>query len=302
MLYLASTKAMNNSRTLDTNRIITAIILSVAAALCYSTMSLLAKLAANETTGSMTVFFRSTVSLFWIISILSYRQLRGKHFPVKTKYLGVHLIRAICSFTSMLSLYYALKYVPLADATSLAVTYTLFIPILSLIFFGTKTNIKNWLALAAGFIGIIFILKPLNNNFDPTTLIALISGVTTAGSLVGVHELAKEEKPETIMLYFFSLTFILGGIFTIFNWKTPSSSILTTLFMVGITGTAYQDLVTRAMSYAPPKIVAPLLYFSMIFSGIFDWLFWHNTPDHFFWIGTLLVTIGCVFSIKYTRN
>lgn len=293
---------MNNSTTIDSKRIIRAILLSITATLCYSIMTLLVKLVAKDTTESMTVFFRTIVSLFWITLVLSYKKLRGKQFSVKTKHLGLHLTRSISSFISMFSLYYALRYVPLANATSLAMTYTLFIPILSFIVFGTKTNTKNWLALGAGFIGIVFILKPYSNNFNPIALIALISGVTTAISLVGVYELAKDEKPYTIMLYFFPTTFILSGILTIFSWKTPGLNTLTILLLIGITGTAYQDLVTRAMSYAPPKIVAPLLYISLIFSGFFDWIFWHHILDLSFWIGTLLVALGCIFSIKYTKT
>jgi drug/metabolite transporter (DMT)-like permease len=293
---------MNDLKTISSKRLIRAIILTVAASCCYSIMTLLAKLVAGNTTGSITVFFRSIISLLWIISILGYKKLRDKQFSIKTKHFGLHLLRAGCSFTSMLSLYYALKYVPLADATSLAITYTLFIPILSFIFLDTRTNIKTWLAIITGFTGIVFILKPYSNDFNPITLIALISGITTAGSMVGVHELAREEKPETIMLYFFSLTFILSGIFTIFNWETPSLNILITLFMIGIAGTAYQDLTTRAMSYAPPKIVAPLLYFSIIFNGLFDWVFWHHIPDLYFWFGTTLIAAGCIFSVKYTRT
>jgi len=292
---------MQNSRTIDSKRIIRAVILGVAASFCYSIMTLLVKLVANDTTENMTVFFRLAVSLFWIMLVLGYKKLQGKQFTVKTKHLGIHIIRAVCSFISILSFYYALRRVPLVDATSLALTYALFIPILSFIFFGTKTSTKNWLALIAGFIGIIFILKPYSNNFNPVALIALIAGLATAGSLVGVYELAKEEKPYTIMLYFFPITFALNGILTIFIWKTPSLNTLIVLLMSGVAGTAYQELITRSMSYAPPKIVAPLLYSSIIFSGFFDWIFWHHIPDLYFWIGTFLVALGCFFSVRYTR-
>ncbi len=293
---------MNRPEKTNSNRIIRTIIFTIIAAICYSIMTLLVKLIAKNTTESMTVFFRTTVSLFWIILVLNYKKLCGKEFSLKTKHFGLHLIRATSSFISMFSLYYALRYVPLADATSLAMTYTLFIPILSLIVFGTKTNIKTWLALIAGFVGITFILKPYSHNFNPITLIALISGITTAISLIGVYELAKDETPYTIMVYFFSLTFVLSGICTIFSWKTPDSGTLTTLLLIGITGTAYQELITRAMSYTPPKIVAPLLYFNIVFGGLFDWIFWRHAPSMYFWFGTLLIALGCIFSIKHTEH
>jgi len=294
---------MNDLQTLNSKRIIHAVILGVMAALCYSIMNLLVKLFVGDTTVSMIVFFRCVVALSWLTLILFFKRLRGEHFTIKTKHFGLHLLRAISGFIVILSFFYALQYVPLADATSLAMTYTLFIPILSFIFLGTKTSLKSWLALLIGFIGIIFILKPYGDNFNPMVLVVLITSISTAVSLLGIHELLKRnEDPFTILLYFFSLTLIFSGICTIFSWKTPSLTTLIYLFLIGAIGAAYQELLTRSLSYAPPKIVSPLLYFSVIFSCFFDWIFWARIPDLYFWIGMTLVAFGCIFSIKYAKS
>lgn len=293
---------MQQLEKIGTKRIIYATTFGILAACCHSVATLLAKLIANNTTESVMVFFRLMVSLFWVLSVFATKRLTKKQFSIKTNQFGLHLFRAISGFITIFSLYYALKYVPLVDANSLALTYTLFIPVLSYVFLGTKTNYKNWLALIAGFIGIIFILKPYGSDFNPMGLMALISGIATAVTLLSIHELAKKDKPYTIMFYNFHLTFILSGIFAIFNWKTPNLTTLAILFLIGIIGTAYQELLTRALLYAPPKIVSPLLYFSVIFSGFFDWVFWHHMPDIYYWIGMTLVASGCIFSIKYAED
>lgn len=287
---------------LESKRITRAIIIGIIASLFYSVMTLLAKLAANNATESMTVFFRFTVSLFWILSVITFKHLRGKPIQIKTKHIKLHLFRAFSGFIAMLSLYCSLRYLPLANANSLAMTYTLFIPILGLIFLATKTNVKNWLALIAGFIGIVFILKPYGDGFNPMAFMALLSGLATAASFLGIHELAKDDEPYTILLYYFPLTFVLSGIFTIFSWKTPDLSTLMILLAIGVTGTIYQELLTRALSYAPPKTISPLLYLSIVFSGVFDWIFWHNIPDLYFWIGMTLVGLGCIYSIKHSHS
>lgn len=279
-----------------------ATILGISAALCYSVMTLLVKVVSPGTTESMTVFFRFTISLLWVMTVLGYKKIQGKHFQIKTKHFGLHITRALASFIAMFALYYSLKYVTLVKANALAMTYTLFIPVLGAIFLRTKTSLKNWLALVCGFIGIIFILKPFGGTFNPKALMALISGIAIAVSFLGVYELAKEDKPYTIMLYYFPLTFVISGIFTIFSWKTPDLKTLGYLLMIGIVGTAYQDILTRALVYAPPKTIAPLLYISMIFSTIFDWLFWHNIPHTLFWFGAILVVAGCILSIRTTEN
>ena len=289
---------MSNIETIKLNYIKRAVILGIIASFFFSIMSLLVKLASEGATESMTVFFRFSVGLIWVIIVLSYKRLKGKQFTIKTKHFGLHILRAISAFIAMFTLYRSFKYVPLADANSLAMTYTLFIPILSFFFFGTKTSAKNWLALLTGFIGIILILRPFGNEFNPAVLLALISSVAIALSFIGIYEVAKYDKPYTIMLYFFPLIVILSGIAMIFSWKTPDLYTLAILLMTGVAGTIYQELMTRAMSYAPTKIIAPLLYFGVIFSGAFDWLFWGHIPSIYFWAGTILIATGCFFSIK----
>ena len=293
---------MNEPETVRINYTKRAIVYGVIASLFCSIMSLLVKLIADDSTQSMNVFFRFSTSMIWVLTVLSYKRLRGKQFTVTTKHFGLHLIRATSAFIAMFTLYYAYRYVPLADANSLAMTYTLFIPILSLIFFGTKTGTKSWLALMTGFIGIIVILKPFSSEFNPTTLMALISGIALAVSFLGIYELAKYDKPYTIMFYFFPLTVVLSGIAMIFDWKTPDLHTVVMLLLIGVAGTIYQDLIMRAMSYAPTKIIAPLLYFSVVFSGIFDWLFWNHIPGIYFWIGATLIALGCIFAIRYTED
>lgn len=278
-----------------------AVVLGIAAAFCYSIMIFLVKLIAGHTTESMTAFIRCAVSLFWVISVLGYKRWRGKHFSLKTKRPGLHLLRAFSGFVTIFALYIALKYVPLVDANLLAMTYTLFIPLLSFMFFGTRTNVKNWLALGAGFVGIIFILKP-GGVFDPMALLALIAGLASAVSFLSTHELAKEDGHYTIMLYYFPLIFIFSGIVSIFNWHTPDSITMLVLVMIGVAGTFYQELLTRALLHASPKIVSPLLYLSVIFSGFLGWLFWGYVPDLFFLLGMILVILGCIFSIFYAKG
>ena len=104
------------------------------------------------------------------------------------------------------------------------------------------------------------------------------------------------------MFYYFPLTFIISGIFCIFNWRSPDLITILFLVAIGIVGTAYQELLTRALLRASPKIVSPLLYFSVIFSGFLGWFFWGYVPDLFFLVGMILVILGCIFSIIYAKE
>ena len=173
---------------------------------------------------------------------------------------------------------------------------------LSYLFLGIKTSNKNWLALIVGFIGVVLVLKPGGGVFHFGLFLALLAGLSTAVAYIGVHELAKYDSAYTIMFYYFLLTFVFSGILVLFDWHIPDKTTVLILIMLGVVGTAYQELLTRALLYAPPKVIAPISYLSIGFSGVLGWTFWGYIPDWYFMFGMILIVLGCIFSIKYAKK
>jgi drug/metabolite transporter (DMT)-like permease len=267
-----------------------------------SIVTFLAKLAAPHTTDSMIVFFRFGVSVIYISIMLSMQSLRGKKIVFKTSRPGLHLLRAFAAFSGQFTIFYALGFIPLADANLLMMTSSLFIPILGAIFLAHKTSMKNWWAIIIGFIGVALILKPGVEMFNPASLIGLASGLFVAISLLGIHELGKTEAPYTIIFYYFMLSFIFSVIAVIFDWQTPDFKTLLILIGVGFVGALTQECSIRALINAPAKIVAPLMYSIIIFSGLMDWIFWGHIPDLLAIIGIILTCAGSIFATIYGKE
>ena len=58
-------------------------------------------------------------------------------------------------------------------------------------------------------------------------------------------------------------------------------------------GLIFQLLLTRAFRYAPANVITPFAFTGVIFSSVFDWLFWHHTPNLYFWLGAIVI-VGAV--------
>lgn len=267
-------------------------------AVMLSFASLFVKLAEAHTTNSMIVFIRFAFSLTYIFAILGIKRGRGKPVTIKTKHFGMHLLRAFSSFSCQFSLFYALKYIPLVDANLLFLTNALFIPVLGAIFFGTKTTAKSWLAITVSFIGVLLVLKPGHEVFNPASLIALLAGFLAAISLLGIHEMAKDDSAHTIMFYYFSLTFCFSLILVSFNWQTLNAHTFWLLIAIGATSVLAQECSVRALMNAPAKIVAPLMYMVIIFSGLFDWILWKHVPDWLTLLGIVVVCFGSIMAVR----
>jgi drug/metabolite transporter (DMT)-like permease len=279
-----------------------AIVYSVLYGFCVSILSLFAKLAAPHTTDAMIVFFRFGVCVIYLAIMLGVLRLNKQAFTFKTQHIKMHIFRAFAAFGAQFALFYSLRYIPIMDANTLLMTHPVFVLIISVLFLGFRNSWLSWLAIIVGFIGIVLTLKPGHEMFQAASLMALLAGFLAALSLLGVHEVGKYDNVYTIMFYYFGFSFIFSGIFVVFSWQTPSFQTLIYLLAVGALGTFSQECSIRALLHAPAKIVAPLMYSTIIFSGILDWCFWKHTPDFLSIIGIVAIFMGGTLTVMLAKK
>lgn len=274
-----------------------AVLLTLGASLAYSIMGALVKLISIDTTNSTIVFFRFAIGLILLLPLLTCDKITNRPLKLKTKRPILHLIRGLAGLLTLLLLYYSIKFIPLVDAVLLNTTYPIFIPIIYWLIMRVSTSWKTWIGVLLGFIGIAFVLKPGHELFDTASIMALLSGITAAIAIVSTRILSKTESPRLITFYYFVLTTIISAFLVAIDWHMPSLYTLIILLAIGLVATLYQIFLTSALSKAPARLVSPLMYSAIIFSGIIGWLFWGNVPDMFSLIGTLLVFTGATIAV-----
>lgn len=277
--------------------------------LCYgvfvAALTVFAKLAVPTTTHSMTVFARFAVSIAYVMVIFAVQRRRGNAFTLTTKHFGMHFLRSSTACLCQFALFYSLSYIPLIDANLLFMTYPLFVAILMAIFFSAaanKANKKSWFAIVLGFVGVALILKPGHEVLHIASLVGLSSGLLAAISILGIHELGKTESAYTIMFYYFSLAFVISGAVALLNWHTPDLHTALLLGGVGVFGALSQECSTRALICAPAKVAAPLMYSTIVFSGVADWLVWHHVPGMLSLLGALAIFAGNTLNVVWAKK
>ena len=75
----------------------------------------------------------------------------------------------------------AFRYLPLADAHAIAATSPLIVIALGVLFLGERAGLARWLAVAAGFAGVLLIVQPGFRTFDWPLLLPLVGAVLWAG-------------------------------------------------------------------------------------------------------------------------
>lgn len=278
------------------------VLYAVLAALSMSIMALFVKLAAPNTTNAMTIMFRFGVSFLYIICVLGYHCFRGKKFPLRTHKVSLQIGRGFLAVVTMLLFYYSLRFISLVDGTVLIMTGPLFIPLLGVLFLAQKLSWRILSIIFVGFLGVLLILKPGVELFNVYSLYALGAGFTGALAIVQLKLIGKHDDPQTTMLYYFTIAFILSALLSIHYWVTPDMHTIFLLLIVGVSGTIYQMFLISASWHTSPIVVGSSLYMAVIFSGIIDWLVWRDVPSLVSIFGMLLIFVAAYFILKSGKS
>lgn len=267
-----------------------AISFMVSAYFSITLMNVFVKIASQTIPASETLFSRFLIGLLFLLPFV----IKDRDFKVDTRQWKFLILRNAAGVSNMLINFYVVKFLPLSIAVLLMNTSALFIPIL-LLFFHQKTPLNVLLCSLIGFLGVsIILLTNHNGNVDPIYVLIGLSGAVLAGmAFIGLQELNKYNTPKNIVFYFHLIGTFMLPVFFINQWKIPNLYELGLLLLVGGFGLIFQLLLTRAFKYAPANIITPFAFTGVVFSSVFDWLFWHHTPNLYFWLGAVII-VGAV--------
>jgi drug/metabolite transporter (DMT)-like permease len=85
---------------------------------------------------------------------------RGGLAELRTRRLGMHVLRGLLGTTSGLLAFYAFSRLPLADAYAIIFATPLLITALSVPILGEAVGWRRWSAVVVGFIGVLVMLRP----------------------------------------------------------------------------------------------------------------------------------------------
>jgi drug/metabolite transporter (DMT)-like permease len=268
-------------------------LLIIASEFMFVSMSAVIKITAAEVPSEVIVFFRSLFAIFillpWVlhqgVNILSWQQLR------------LHFLRSVSGLGAMYCFFYTIAHIPLAEASLLKLTMPFFLPILSVFWLAEAVTSRTIWAIILGFIGVAVILKPGAETFSSVSFIALLGGFLAAVATSTIRRMSAVDSSINIVFYFAVIGSVLSAIPLFWSEFTLTRHALLLLFTVAILATISQLIMTHAYQIAPSARIGPFSYVSVIFATSYGWWFWHESVDHWFFIGASLVVFAGILLI-----
>ena len=260
----------------------------------FSIMDLIVKWSDLYPLGQV-LFFRGFFGLVFYFFIIPRERLKNFYYTKRT---GLHFLRCLFGLIALISIFIALRNLPLATVVSISFAAPIFTTIFSIFFLSEKVGMYRWLAVIVGFIGIIVITEP---GFSPLNIYFVYPIIFCLGLsyvAIAIRQLSTTE-PIWLIALNFSAAITIVSFFTIpFGWIMPDIKDLILLSFIGIFGGVANLWLSQSYKFSEVSLVTPLKYLALVFAIIFGYFIWNEIPSIKTLAGAFLVIISSIIIFR----
>ena len=260
----------------------------------FSLMDLIVKWSDDYPVGQV-LFFRGFCGIIPILFLIP----KDRYFDFyKTTRPVLHFKRCLAGLIALVSIFVALRNLPLATVVSISFDAPIFITIFSIFLLNEKVGLYRWMAVLVGFLGIIFITEPGFSSLNVFYIYPIIFCLGLSYVAIAIRKLSSTE-PAWLISFFFSFSIMLLSFLSFYQgWILPSLLDLFLLSMVGILGGLANLWLSQSYKYSEVSLVSPLKYLGLVFAIIFGYFIWNEIPTFKTLLGALLVIVSSIIIFR----
>jgi len=234
----------------------------------FALMALVIRLASKNLHTFEVAFFRNFFGLLAAVPLLV------QHGPglLRTRRFPRYLFRCLVGVCSMLCGFWAIGHLPLAQAISLSYSTPLFVTIAAAALLGERVRMRRWLAVLAGFAGVLLIVRPGTSGFTSGSLVAVLAAVLSSIVAIQIKQLSATEPADRIVVYTTLLWVPMSLVPALGVWTWPQGLDWLWVVLAGVFGTGGHMLWTRALKLGEVSALTPISFMQLPIVALFGWL------------------------------
>ena len=240
---------------------------------------------------------------FSIFPIAGWALLTGGLQRLHTEKPFLHLARGTVGVLSTYCAIYAYSRLSLAHFYAIMFSGPLLITALSVFWLEEKIDRRRWLAIAAGFAGILLVTRPASLLLhDKESLMgqcaAFLSVACYALSVVMIRRMRFGESNLAFSFYgFVASAAISATLLVVHGTPVLEPGDFFRLALSGLLSGMASICLMTAYHRSPVITVAPFQYTQIIWGALAGWLLWHQWPSQRLIIGAVIIAMSGIFLI-----
>jgi len=212
-------------------------------------------------------------------------------------------MRVVLDALTTLLFIYSLMHLPIGNATAINLGSPLIMALLAAMFLGEHPGVRRWLAIGAGFVGVVFVIQPRLDGFNAWSLMCLAATVSQS-----VRDMLTRSIPAAVpalLIAMASLAFVtlLAGLGTIVQgWQPVGWTEIGLLAFAAALLAAGYYFVISSMRHGEMSMVAPFRYTGLLVALLTGFVVWGEVPTAMAWGGIALLLAAGVYLLHDERR
>ena len=210
--------------------------------------------------------------------------------------------RSILAMLENAVFFLAFAYLPLAETHAIAATSPLIVILLAAPMLGEKVGLHRWLAVLAGFAGVLLIVRPGLVSLEWPMALPLVGALMWGLYQIMLRLVARDDAPETTLLWSAFIGLGAATLVVPFQWEPVTPAAWGFLLLIGILGAVCHYGLIRAMDYADASAMQPYSYTLLVWASVMGFLVFGDIPAIWTFLGGAIVVASGLYTWHHDRK
>lgn len=213
----------------------------------------------------------------------------------------LQILRGLTLLGSAVLFITGLSHLQIAEATAISFVSPAFITALSIPFLGEVVGIRRWMAVVAGLIGVLIVIRPGSRAVQPAAAFPLLSALCWAVTMIITRRIATADRAEITLFWSAFVGLVMLTAAVPFGFTLPTLEQLGIGVALGFCASAGQYLVILAYRRAPASLLAPFSYAQLLSSTTLGYMVFGAVPDRMTFLGSTVIVLSGVYTAHRER-
>ena len=263
----------------------------IATGILFVAVTATVKHGAQDLPAAESAFLRYVLGIGFLIPML--KPLKKANLTTRQKKL--FWIRGFAHSLAIILWFHAMTRITIAEVTAMNYMTPIYITIGAALFLGERLASRRILAIAAGFLGALIILRPGFRELTDGHFAMIGAAMLFAGSYLTAKRMA-DEVAAVVVVAMLSITGTICLLpFAIAVWQTPTMMQVFWMFVVAALATAGHYTMTLAFSDAPVSVTQPVVFLQLVWSVLTGAIFFAEPADGWVVLGGAVIVAATTF-------
>jgi drug/metabolite transporter (DMT)-like permease len=190
----------------------------------------------------------------------------------------------------------AFRFLPLADAHALAATSPLIVIALGVLLLGEEAGAARWLAVLAGFVGMLLIVRPGFRDLDAALLLPILGAFMWAVYQILTRLCARSDSSDTTLVWSALVGFVASTLVGPWDWRWPASPAWSLMIVAALLGAFAQYALILALDHAEASAVQPYSYTLLVWVTLLGAVAFGDFPDGWTIAGAAVIVTSSLYA------